>query len=337
MKYFVQSKSLRNSELEPLTIYFNIRDNAIGKQWTDALIKNIVGNDSLIPKTHPLDKIDNYMSDIEFLCQRFNHGIKQINKHIDGYEHIDIQLDPTNINQDKLNQAHHHFEKLIGQKWNVSKWFDNASESGKWAIMELNSSIHNIEINKKDTLFAMHTYNCRDWINNSWPSHNQFDVLEANKITYDSYKCYQKTQPWGSVILGYAQTGKPHYDAFEDKDEYVNRDNISGWRYVTGEVFLLFIWPSDIVEQYEKWLVENGFDLNDITECYYGLIVADIDKEYIIPRYGNNEMEVHDVILQYDDVIKIGLADDNYKEVMSRDYSWYTWKDQYEAYKKHFV
>ena len=80
-----------------------------------------------------------------------------------------------------------------------------------------------------------------------------------------------------------------------------------------------------------------GFDLNDITECYYGLIVADIDKEYIIPRYGNDEMEVHDVILQYDDVIKIGLADDNYKEVLSRDYSWYTWKDQYEAYKKHFV
>ena len=90
MKYFVQSKSLRNSKLEPLTIYFNIRDNAIGKQWTDSLIKNIVGNDSLIPKTHPLDKIDNYMSDIEFLCQRFNHGIKQINKHIDGLSLIHI-------------------------------------------------------------------------------------------------------------------------------------------------------------------------------------------------------------------------------------------------------
>lgn len=336
MKYFVESKSLRNPELEPQMIYLNIRDNAIGKQWTDALIKNILGNDSLIPKTHPLDKLDSYMSDIEFLCERFNHGVKQINKHIDGYEHIDIQLDPTNINQDKLNQAHHHFEKLIGQKWNVNKWFDNASEPGKWAIMELNSSIHNIEMNRKDMFFRVHSYNCRDWINNQWPLHNQFEMLEANKITYDSYKCYQKDQPWGSMYLAYTQTGKPHCDAFEDKDEYVDRNNVTGWRYVTGEGQLVFSWPSDTLEQYEKWLVDKGFDLNDITECYYGLIVADIDKQYIMPRYGNDLMAVCDTMIQYDDVIKIGLADDNYKEVLSRDYSWYTWEDQYKAYKKHF-
>ena len=47
-------------------------------------------------------------------------------------------------------------------------------------------------------------------------------------------------------------------------------------------------------------------------------------------------MAVWDTIRQYDDIIKIGLADDNYKEVLSRDYSWYTWEDQYKAYKKEF-
>ena len=55
-----------------------------------------------------------------------------------------------------------------------------------------------------------------------------------------------------------------------------------------------------------------------------------------MPRYGKDLMEVCDTMIQYDDVIKIGLADDNYKEVLSRDYSWYTWEDQYEANKKHF-
>ena len=138
------------------------------------------------------------------------------------------------------------------------------------------------------------------------------------------------------MVLAYTQTGKPHYDAFEDKDEYVDRDNVTGWRYVTGEVALNFCWPPDTLKQYEKWLVDKGFDLNDITECYYGLIVADIDKQYIMPRYGKDLMEVCDTMIQYDDVIKIGLADDNYKEVLSRDYSWYTWEDQYKAYKKHF-
>ena len=337
MKYFFEKRSLANPKLEPLKIYFNIRNNAVGNQWKDAHYSLLYQTNPIVPEAHPIDKLDNHTSDLEFLCDRINHGVRKINKHIDGYEYIDLQLDPTNIDQDKLNQAHHHFETLIGQKWNVSKWFDTASDAGKWAIMELNSSIHNIELYQKDWHVYAHAYNCRDWINNRWSPHNQFDMLEKNKITYDSYKCYQKSHPWGSVILFYSQTGKPHYDAFEDNDEYVDRNNVTGWRYVTGETLFNFVWLPDRLEEYETWLVNKGYDLNDITECYYSLIVADIDRDYIIPRYGNDEMEVHDVMIQYDDITKVGLANDDYKEIFSRDYSWYTWEDQYKADKEKFL
>ena len=337
MKYFFEKRSLKNPKLEPIKIYFNIRNNEIAKQWLHAHVNILYKEDPIISKTHPIDKIDNYTNNLNFLCKRFNHAIKQINKHIDGYEHINIQLDPTNINQDKLNEAHHHFEKLIGQKWDVGKWFDTASDAGKWAVSELNSSIHRIELNKKEWFFMSHSYNCRDWINDTWPIHNQIENLETNPISNDSYKCFQKTLPWGSMMLQYTHTGKPHYDAFEDGDEYVNRKNVTGWRYVTGEAQFNFEWMPDKLVEYEQWLVKNNYDLNDITECYYGLIVADIDKDYIIPRYGKDEMEVHDILLQYDDITKVGIANKDYNEKYSRDYSWYTWEDQYKADKEKFL
>jgi len=336
MKYFIEKRSLANPNWDPVRFYFNIRDNAIGKQWLNAQINLLYKNNPIVPKTHPLDKVNSNVSDIEFLCERFNHGVNQTNKHIDGYEHIDVQLDPTNIDQDELNIAHHHFEKLIGQKWKVGKWFDNASEAGKWAIMEVNSTIHNIEWCLPRWNRFDHSYNCRDFINNTYSPHNQFEVLEGNKVTLDSYKCYQKTHPWGTVVLYYSQTGKPHYAAFEDKDEYVERENITGHKYVTGEAFIQLNWFPDTTEEYEKWLVHYGWDLNDVTECYYGLLVADIDKQDIYPRFGNDEKEVTKVYIEHDDVTKVGLADNNYKEVCSRDYSWYTWKDQYKTDKEFF-
>lgn len=336
MKYFFEKQSLLNPKLEPIRIYFNIRNNAAGGQWKEAHYNIIYKDNSIVPQAHPLDKVDNYTTDLEFLCERFNYGVTKINKWVDGYEQIDLQLDPTNINQDTLNQAHHHFETLIGQKWNVSKWFDNATHAAKWAIMELNSSIHNIELNQKNWTMYAHSYNCRDWYTDSYSPHNQMDVLESNKITYDSYKCYQKSHPWGTMLVYYSQTGKPHFDAFEDEDEYVDKDNVTGCRYMSGECIFNFVHLENRLPQFEKWLVDHNYDLDDITECYYGLIVGEIDREWAMPRYGNNEQDFMNTIVQFEDITKVGLADDNYKEICSKEYDWYTWKDQYQADKEFF-
>ena len=151
--------------------------------------------------------------------------------------------------------------------------------------------------------------------------------------------------PWGSLQLFYNQTGKTHYDAYIDNDAVVDKDNISGWRYITGEVMLnlAFDFERQYVndfdtkaKKYRDWLENMGYDLNDATQCYYGLIVADIDKQHIMPKYGNDIFEVHDKIMQYNDITKIGLCDDDYNQILSRDYSWYTWEDQYKANKEFY-
>jgi hypothetical protein len=42
-------------------------------------------------------------------------------------------------------------------------------------------------------------------------------------------------------------------------------------------------------------------------------------------------------MIQYDDITKVGLANNKYQERCSRDYSWYTWEDQYKADKEKFL
>ena len=367
MKYLIESRSLIDNTLEPLQLYFNIRDNALGKQWQEAFIKNIVGNDSLIPEGHPLDKLDSHFGvpshpkDIATICEMVNHGIQIINEELvpDGYPPIDLHFSPdileTEQFRDLMNEAHKHFEILIGQKWNVSKWFDNTSNRGKWAIMELNTCIHQMENyfdhdtwkykwknwpvfdpNRINYVMVATTYNCVDFLSGEFPKHNTFEELEKNKITYDSYKCYDELQSWGDVTVNYPQTGKPFLDAFIDQDEVVADKNLSGPRYVTGETFTHFCTMSQdknlqLLNNYNKWLKEKGFDLTDITQGYYPLTVADIDKQSIMPKYGNTEVEVHETILHYNDITKIALCDDDCYPIIERDYSWYTWKDQYNT------
>ena len=98
------------------------------REWTKDQLRQVTVEDSLNhPTWNMCPKITVDSSTL------MNKGLEIIEAHElfgIGYEHIDVQLDPTNIDQDELNIAHHHFEKLIGQKWKVSKWFDNASEAG---------------------------------------------------------------------------------------------------------------------------------------------------------------------------------------------------------------
>ena len=39
------------------------------------------------------------------------------------------------------------------------------------------------------------------------------------------------------------------------------------------------------------------------------------------------------MLLKYHDITNVALCDDDYNIIMARDYSWYTWKDQYNAMK----
>jgi len=321
-------------ELSNYKLFWDIRDNAVGRQWSQALKSNFLMPSSHEPKTHPLDKVDLYFmgggGTRNDLFWRINNGIKILNEDLDGFGKIEYFTE-DNFNQDFFNRSHKHFEDLIGQKWNVSPWFSNGTERVKWAIRELNSSIHGCEMLYNNMSYWNISYSTRNFKNNKEPQYNQIENLEANKISTDSYKCYQKGWDWGTLGVAYAQTGKMHYEAYIDQDEHVEGSNISGHKYITGECCCPFTdtLNYDRVKQfqYEQWLLNNGFDLNDITQCYYGLIVGDFD--WSASKHSKKELEV--IIKQNCNVLKLGLYNYNYDPVMVNDYSWYTWKDQYKA------
>ena len=42
MKYLVESRSTADSNLEPLKLYFDIRENPLADQWREVLVKNFI-------------------------------------------------------------------------------------------------------------------------------------------------------------------------------------------------------------------------------------------------------------------------------------------------------
>ena len=138
MKYLVESRSLIDTTLEPLQLYFNIRDNALGKQWQEVLIKNFFSKDSLMPEDHPVDKLESHWGiprhpkDITAMCKMANHGIRIINEEIKDYPDIDIHFSSdileTDQFRDLMNEAHFHFETLIGQKWDCLLYTSDAAD-----------------------------------------------------------------------------------------------------------------------------------------------------------------------------------------------------------------
>ena len=43
-------------ELSDYKLFWDIRDNGVGRQWSQALINNFLGPESYVPKTQPLNK-----------------------------------------------------------------------------------------------------------------------------------------------------------------------------------------------------------------------------------------------------------------------------------------
>ena len=377
MKYLVESRSTADSNLEPLKLYFDIRENPLADQWREVLVKNFLGEYSVVPDGHPIEKSwshhgwvtaweqTSYSRNIPVVVEQLNYVINIINQELvpDGYPlidmHFSVDLLKSDQYRDAMNEIHHHFELLIGQKWNVSKWFENTSPRGKFAISHLNHCIHELEFNigiikRPEPIYPggpcdVHapfyciSYNCRNHLTDEWPKHNQFNELEKNCISYEGHQYFEEEIPWGTIITYYAQTGKTHYDAFRDQDTFIDRDNISGTRYLTGESMIIFnadMPPKkDVIgneykelrDAYKNWLIKNDFDIDDVTQAYGFGNLADIDLDCVMPKYGTTPKEVNQTILQYDDIIKLALCDDNYNDVMSRDYSWYTWQDQWNA------
>lgn len=343
MKLILQFRDI-NQTVENYDLKFNIRNTPLAAAWCDLLIKNIFGTRHPIEKPYSLHGWQTTWEtdtprNLKYICTKLNSAIDYVNLRMKehGYPHIELEFTVEKLRSRKyqqlMNDIHHHFEILIGQSWNTSEWYKKADEPTRTAIRMLNNYCHEIEgivaaINEQKLLniipfFDLHPgmsvnvgLNCPNF------DGKYFLTKQKKEITLEGYECFANEYYWGAVFIYYAQLGKTHLDAFNDKDKHIDKNNVSGWRYLTGEfVVNLPIKPkSQIDKKFKKWLKKNDFDINDKTLGIGFPVVADIETD-------QSRKKVAAELRLRNDLYQIRLEDDLGNVVHSRIFD-YSWQDQ---------
>jgi hypothetical protein len=301
------------------------------------LINNIFGID------HPLEK-DNCLKgwvttwdsslprNIDFLCSSINQCIGNINQSMVplGYEYIDLEFSKEKVRgseyRNLMNKIHHHFEVLIGQTWNPSKWFLMADPSTQQNIRLINNLCHEIE-NTVDAINLNEIYPnaSNQYIFASLMGLNfqgkYIEGKQREELTVEQLKAFSDFSRWGDVNIYYAQLGKRHIEVFRDKDDKIDFDNISGYKYLTGEFVVSFSGATvdkevRLPQAFFDWLDQNGFDRNDPSLALGFPRVAEIESSDKINIIKNLKLR--------DDLYQIGLEDDqgNILHVKTYDFVW---------------
>ncbi len=331
MKFLITFKD-SSDQLENFTIRYNIIDSSLSNRWINLLIDNFFLSD------HPIEKVfclQGWQSDYDslqgrsltYLCQRLNESIAIINLDLPtkGYDFIDLNfsLDAMKnsvLSRDLLNQIHHHFELLIGQVWSPSKWYALAEERTRTAIRNLNNLCHEIESILKTTENPQKGFSVSVGLNGPDFSGKYFIEKKKENISTDDYNHFKDALDWGDCILYYSQLGKRHIEAYNDKDDCINRENISGYKFITGEFVLCYRQINRQPAAFFNWLRKNGFDLEDKTLGLGYPVVAKLESP-------EQRLEIERELRKRDDLYKIELENDSGKIIHSKIYD-YTWKDQ---------
>jgi len=337
----------RDSEqvFENYELSWSILDTALAKEWLNLLIKNVFQSNHPIEKTFCLkgwqtDWYSRKGRNLTYLCNQLNHHISIVNKGMckHGYPSIDLNFTVKKLKgeeyRDLMNDIHHHFELLIGQSWNVSEWYRLADWDTRFSIRMLNNYCHEIEsvvgnlkIQKYKKLFSFLDFHPPIGVNvgmNGVDSKGNYFLSKIKKeITLDQYNDFQNYSFWGDIIIFYAQLGKSHLDAFNDKDEYIDKENVSSYRFLTGEFRFNFsgmFKKNYLPLGFKKWLKKNGYDINDKT---LGIpVVANFNNPTNIKR-----RHIAKELKKRDDLYQIRLEDQNGNILDERTFNYY-WYDQ---------
>lgn len=378
-RFFVEYSDGRG-RWEPFTMYWNINDKHITRFWKAKLLENYIGINNrtkyaLLDKRYMNrgflnSKDGEYSRDIQAVCDEVNNAIQILNieySQISDYPKIDLKFTPERcwneeFFRDDFNQLHHHFERLIGQIWNLSTHYQQMTRKCQWAVHCLNNACHEIEslihgvieIDKweaKKHLAPQHRhFNERyGWCGISFNTPNFDGILHGEKKYFDYDEEHfndweTKTISWGTLIPYYSQLGKNLREVWHDGDEYIDDGNISSHCLMTGECNVCLTGPGiddkpmiDWIpgeKEFAKWLEERGFDYED-PKVGAGYAVMGKPAFELFP--DDTWQTLDDKIKRCDNITAIGFCDRSLNVCETRSYRYdYTWQEQYKAECKMF-
>lgn len=226
---------LRNSKDQVTSAYFSVANNTIGKKWFQFLEKTLL-NPHHLEKSYTFLGFLGSKRNLEFLAQELNSVSEKISNYLGegpwkhGYP-IQEKLDPLHFKAETLHALHHHFEILIGQAWAVSPYYSCASDEMRITIHHLNYLIHEIEALLHSKAQFQETGSYYPYMIVSFPD----SKTKPRLFDDEDYSYFSLNRPFGSLTLHYAQTGKPFFDAWRDKDEKIGKSNVNSLRYLSGQ------------------------------------------------------------------------------------------------------
>ena len=303
------------------TIHVDIFPNktSIAKKWFAAL-EDILKANLALEKNFCWVGFPNTPRQLPYLCNLLNYYIEVINSYSKsgGWESayfIEEKYFPETVeqngelNQPLMNSIHHHFEILQGQVWNISPWFLEANDDVRYAIRQINNLCHEIEILVK----AKQTYSL-DHERVSPASIMSFLNAPRFELAKEDYEHFTLDRGIGKVFMHYCQTGKIHWEAFVDNDAKIDRSNINGLRYYSGEFNIEwgptyndgFDWWVAKKESYKSWLLKNDYNPDDKFLSHGWLEIGHVDLEPLYAMAGSRKVSgVQKILSDYLDVAKI--------------------------------
>jgi len=142
--------------------------------------------------------------------------------------------------QEDLNRLHHYFENIIGidalTHERKTDDFHRLPSHVQQAVIDFNILIHRLEgIRNGKMRRIVCTFNPRP----------RYPLKPACRHLFN----FQQVP--GTVTLNYCQVGKPPYDAFKDKDEYINVENIIPQRTWSADFSITFDYGAAFRDDFE--------------------------------------------------------------------------------------
>jgi hypothetical protein len=162
------------------------------------------------------------------------------------------------MTQETLNDLHVYFERLRGDYADPPRFFVEAPESVRRAVVDLNYLIHRWE---------SHVHNERLSKPNS-RLHCEFTDRPRHNLADEDYQHFTMTRQFGVLYINYCEVGKPLYDVFKDADLVVGDHNIKPLRYYSADFMISFHdgisaeKAADFRRRFDLWFDRNANYLN---------------------------------------------------------------------------
>lgn len=305
---------------ESRPVRFNIEQHSLGQRWA-AMLKDLLLAEAHLEKNYLFHGWCKGERNLKFLCAEMNEQIKIVNKYFSSqppklYYHISQVFDEATVNQHELNLIHHDFELLMGQVWDLSKFFLAASSEVKHAIRQINNLCHEMEA----FLHSQASYS--QGYCNAYMIASMFPKTTQNLLAEDRQH-FKIFNDFGVVHLHYAQTGKTHLEAFFSNDDIVHDKNITGLRYLSGEFDIFFgdyddpTYREEFKNKFFQWLQERG--VNPAEHNLGFAPIAHLDRSQFP---GMKPFEILNELFRYTDVSEIILQSNAGTYALPYAYRW---------------